>query len=414
MSTWYFIPARKGSKGFKHKNRKLLPITISKIPENQLKNVIVSTDDEVLIDFCKERNIRCRIRPNNISIDESSVREALLDSIYFFNLDKNDIIVTLLPTFPQRTFADIKAGLDFFNKFELSSCVGRKKVIDSFHPYLCIKEKDLIFGTQIVKHDFFRRQNYPECFVLCHFMCISRVSEINNLTGLLINENTGYIEYDSSIIDVDYKEDYIKYTQSVDTGMERFNPRSFEIDFDPFLRHFERYFQAIKLLGKTGKDELWLDCACGTGYGTLYLSNFATDIIGFDIDKDAVDYARVFNKNNFTTFTSNYTDIENKVFDVILSIETIEHMPIADATKFLDSFNNLLSKDGTLIITTPIVEKTNLSPTNEFHFFESSYNDFIELLAKSGFYIVDEFLKLTTFTDGETKNQGYFKCKKQK
>ena len=36
---------------------------------------------------------------------------------------------------------------------------------------------------------------------------------------------------------------------------ERFYPKNLEIEVGSFIRHFERYFQCIKMLGNTGKDE---------------------------------------------------------------------------------------------------------------------------------------------------------------
>jgi CMP-N-acetylneuraminic acid synthetase len=411
MKTWYFIPARKGTKGFKFKNRKLLPITVSQIPDSEKDKIIVSTDDEVLIKFCEDNNVSVRSRPTNISTDESSVKDAILDSIDFFNIDRDDNIVILLPTFPQRTFEDIENTLTFLEDFNLKSCTGKRKITDN-HPYLCFEEHDSIFGKKIIDHEFFRRQNYPECFGLCHLVCISKAYEVENLGGLLVNDDTGYMWCDSDLIDVDYKEDFLKYSHEMKMGIERFNPHAFEIEFDPFLRHFERYYESVKLLGKTGKDEMWLDCACGTGYGTQYLSNFTSKMIGFDKDEDAATYGTLFNKNDFTVFTSDLEEIKQLTFDVIFSIETIEHMPMEDASGFLDQCHAILSDTGTLIITTPIVNETNMNPTNEFHFFEASHDDFISLLAKSRFSVIDEMSKMTTFTDGETKLQGYFKCRK--
>ena len=49
------IPARKGSKGLPGKNRLLLEHTISKIPEIYKKDVIVTTDDESIIEQYKHK-----------------------------------------------------------------------------------------------------------------------------------------------------------------------------------------------------------------------------------------------------------------------------------------------------------------------------------------------------------------------
>ena len=75
MSTYFIIPARKNSKGFKFKNRFLF----EKLPQ-ELKNesVIVTSDDEVIreinnqsyqFDFIK--------RPDHLSLDTTSIKPVL-------------------------------------------------------------------------------------------------------------------------------------------------------------------------------------------------------------------------------------------------------------------------------------------------------------------------------------------------
>ncbi len=192
---------------------------------------------------------------------------------------------------------------------------------------------------------------------------------------------------------------------------ERFLPREFKIPFDPFMRHFERYFQSVKLLNKTGKGETWLDCACGSGYGTNLLSNFSDSVIGYDIDVGAVNFAKENYKNNYCDFTHNIQEYE-KHFDVVFSIETIEHMIREHAVEFLTTLRKSLKDEGNLIITTPIVPKTNFNPINEYHFIEYSDYDFRTLLSSVGFFVIDTVFIKTTFTDGETKDQGHYKCEK--
>ena len=192
---------------------------------------------------------------------------------------------------------------------------------------------------------------------------------------------------------------------------ERFVPRDFSIPFSPFIRHFDRYFQCVKLLGKVGKNETWLDCACGSGYGTNLLTGFAGNVVGYDIDHGAIKFASENYKNDYCKFTTDISMYRDK-FDVILSVETIEHMPEEDAPEFLKLLNSTMKENATLIITTPIVKSTNYNPTNEFHYIEYSNNHFVELLSTNGFEVKETNFVETTFTDGETKDQGYYKCQK--
>ena len=193
---------------------------------------------------------------------------------------------------------------------------------------------------------------------------------------------------------------------------ERFYPKEFNLNFDSYVRHYERYFECLKLSEQIGIDQVWLDCACGSGYGTNFLSNFVKKIYGYDISKEAIEYAIKNYKNDKTDFFNNLDAIENNSIDLVLSVETIEHMPQNETNIFFTKLKKTLKKDGKLIITTPIVEKTNTNPKNKFHFIEYSDIDFVELLKINNFMVEKNKFILTKFTDGEEKYQGYYKCRK--
>lgn len=194
---------------------------------------------------------------------------------------------------------------------------------------------------------------------------------------------------------------------------ERFVPRDFHLPFAPFFRHFERYFRCVELLARTGPSERWLDFACGSGYGTNFLTNFAEYVVGCDRNEEVISLASNTYRNASCDFVTDAASFMNQ-FDVVFSVETIEHMPREEAPGFLAVINTALNHEGELIISTPIVETTNLSPTNRFHFIEYSESDFTQLLWDAGFVLLSSSRVKTTFTDGEIKDQGYFKCKKEK
>lgn len=201
-------------------------------------------------------------------------------------------------------------------------------------------------------------------------------------------------------------------TNKVQIADERFVPRDFRIPFDPFTRHYERYFQCVKLLGQLGIGQRWLDCACGSGYGTSFLSNFCNSVVGYDIDSSAIECALKNYSSDQIHFTLDLSDYE-ECFDAIMSIETIEHMPQSETDDFLATLQKCLNDEGTLVITTPIVKQTNPDPVNKYHFIEYSDQDFRKLLEDADFIVIDSHFVQTTFTDGETKDQGYYKCKKR-
>ena len=190
---------------------------------------------------------------------------------------------------------------------------------------------------------------------------------------------------------------------------ERFYPKKFVFNFQHHFRHFERYAMAVQLLGKLGQDEQWLDCACGSGYCTRYLSNYVSKIVGHDLDQEAVNYAR----ENYAADDCIFVDsLEGFNFDVIFSIEIIEHIPRNQVADFVKHMHSLLKPEGVFIATTPILPVSDPDPSNEFHYYEYSKEEMHFMLLENGFKVEDSKFYDSVFTDGEQKQQGFFKCRK--
>jgi 2-polyprenyl-3-methyl-5-hydroxy-6-metoxy-1,4-benzoquinol methylase len=328
------------------------------------------------------------------------------------NIACDETIVLLYLTYPERTWEDVETICAHFSSRKERSLVCCEEVEE--HPYLCFYEKDKDKATPIVDHLFYRRQDYPQCVRMSLFVGCYKADIVKNLHDLMFNENTIFYKLKQHKVDVDYKEDYIRMQMNkVQIADERFTPRDLTVPFDPFVRHFERYFECVKMIGHTGKNQIWLDSACGSGYGTNFLTNFVDHAVGYDIASEAIKYANEHYKNEETTFIEDISSCETK-FDNIFSVETIEHIKPEGAPKFLKKLRQLLKEEGYLIITTPIVEVTDLEPINEFHFIEYSHDDFGVLLEQAGLKVERYHMVETMFTDGKIKNQGYYKCQKLK
>ena len=211
MNTFFVIPARRNSKGFPFKNRKLLDYTINEIPIELHEKTIISTDNEEIIERLSSTSINVLKRDEKLCLDDVDIRSVMMDVADQFNMNPNDTIVMLYLTSPSRKFSDIKKILDYYNEREirtLTCCVEPKT-----HPYLCLYKKEDKKGEQVVKHDLYRRQDYPECFEVRHFVCIFQVEEIQKLNKNMYNENTVFYEIDNEI-DVDYENDFKELLKS--------------------------------------------------------------------------------------------------------------------------------------------------------------------------------------------------------
>lgn len=125
-----------------------------------------------------------------------------------------------------------------------------------------------------------------------------------------------------------------------------------------------------------------LDIACGVGYGTHYLAETAAEVIGVDLDPEAIRLALAHYASrpnvSFLRGDALQVPLENASFDVICSFETIEHVP--DAERFLCEIKRLLKPNGVFLVSTPAARISTSSPENPHHVQEWSPRDFQTLL----------------------------------
>ena len=200
------IPARKGSKGLPGKNAILIIHTLSTIPNYVKDNVIITTNDGKVIN--QSVGYKILLRNDKLSGDAISTKDVLLDVIQKYNIADEEIIMMLNLTYPERTWTDIESALNFFVDNNAKSLLCR--VEPKSHPYLCMFSEDDNKGKQIVEHNLYRRQDYPECFELSHFICIFRANELEKLNKNLYNKDTIFYKIKRPV-DVDTKEDLKKY-----------------------------------------------------------------------------------------------------------------------------------------------------------------------------------------------------------
>ena len=208
---FFVIPARRDSKGLSFKNRKLLDYTINNIPIELHEKTIVTTNDEEIIEKLSNTNINLLRRNERLCLDDISIKDVMIDVVKKFQMKSNDTIVMLYLTSPDRKFSDIKKILDYYyeRKIKTLTCCVEPKT----HPYLVLFKKENQKGEQVVKHDLYRRQDYPECFEIRHFVCIFQVDEIQKLNSNMYNESTIFYKIDSDI-DVDHENDLKEFLKS--------------------------------------------------------------------------------------------------------------------------------------------------------------------------------------------------------
>lgn len=127
-----------------------------------------------------------------------------------------------------------------------------------------------------------------------------------------------------------------------------------------------------------GKNGDVMDFGCGPGFGTDILAKTAKSVIGVDIRRKALNYARNTYINPNLSFikvnTSFPLPFADNSFDVIISSHVIEHIP--DVKGNLEEIKRILKPNGKLILSTPNRKHRLLpfqKPFNPYHFREYSF-----------------------------------------
>lgn len=153
---------------------------------------------------------------------------------------------------------------------------------------------------------------------------------------------------------------------------ERVVPENFtsKEEYFMYLRHLFAYEFAEEQLPENC---VVLEAGSGEGYGTykLSLSPKIKNIIGLDVDKEAILHAsKKYTRNNcvFQLYDGNKIPFPNAYFDAAISFQVIEH--IENDQNYISEIYRVLKDSGILILTTPnriYRLKPGQKPWNRFH-----------------------------------------------
>lgn len=157
-------------------------------------------------------------------------------------------------------------------------------------------------------------------------------------------------------------------------------------DYVELMFHWHRYLSVKDLV----RNKTVLDIACGQGYGSNILSETATRVFGIDIDEESIEQAkRNYLKDNLLFSSGDAINLllENDSVDVVVSFETIEHMPEENQIAFLKEIKRVLRPGGKLVMSTPDKHRTDLfNAHNPYHIKEFYFEEYEQFLKSHFLY----------------------------
>jgi SAM-dependent methyltransferase len=157
--------------------------------------------------------------------------------------------------------------------------------------------------------------------------------------------------------------------------------------------HFNRYVFALAYV----QGKRVLDIACGAEYGSYFLTGGARRVVGGDIARQSVlSASRAFAARDVDYCCTDATRLPfaDSAFDVIVSMETIEHLEKPDL--FLEECVRCLRPGGIFICSTPnkaVTSPNSPKPLWPYHVREYYEEEFVALLR-------EHFTEVSLFAQG--------------
>ena len=118
-------------------------------------------------------------------------------------------------------------------------------------------------------------------------------------------------------------------------------------------KNTSRYSEIISFVDKEG---YILDYGCGWGCFSKLLYEKGNNVLGLDIDKNSIDIARDFIKENHRLKFKHgdIKSIDDGTFDYVISTEVLEHTH--NPGNYINECNRVLKKNGYLILSIPNIQ----------------------------------------------------------
>ena len=211
------IPARGGSKSIPLKNMKKInnkPLILYTINASKKSKFIdmtyVTSDNRLILEYCKKQKMNCIKRPNYLSNDKSTAPDVLYHAIK--NIDKklikkNPYIIYLQPTSPLRTEKHIDDLIKKTLSLNKKRAVSVVETMESPYKIFQINKKNQLNSFFNQKYSNYSRQFLPKTYKSNGAMYFFRLSDFLKQNCFPSNGSLPYIMNKKDSIDIDTTED---------------------------------------------------------------------------------------------------------------------------------------------------------------------------------------------------------------
>ncbi len=186
-------------------------------------------------------------------------------------------------------------------------------------------------------------------------------------------------------------------------SLERINPQIISLTESETLKlHLDRY----KYAGLHLSPGHIADIACGVGYGSYLLATEFEEkiegIVAVDIDQGSIELAKTtYNHAKINFVVANALAFQSeKLFNTIVSLETIEHLENPSA--FIEHFSKQLLSKGRFIASVPVTPSMDANP---FHLNDFTEKTFKTIFQKAGYKELHSYVQRQPYNVGSITNK---------
>lgn len=157
-----------------------------------------------------------------------------------------------------------------------------------------------------------------------------------------------------------YHNDPERYQQFVDEVYAKHPPITLPPEYAMYIEQdmlrlmirLARYKFVAKMIKKTDRV---LEIGCGSGLGSLFLGQHCAKVTGLDVKESEIAEARSINRRSNVDFlVADLFDLDPSLqYDAVVSLDVIEHMPVAQGHQLIAAMTRHLKPSGMLLIGSP-------------------------------------------------------------